>query len=94
MRAKGEKTENGWHSLVRALRLPETALTTTTQIELVGQHEMNIENARGILEYDDHFIKLFLGEKSLIIEGRGLRIDLFLEKTIIVRGHIETVSFV
>lgn len=86
--------ENGWHSLVRALRLPETVLTTTAQIQLVGQHEMNIENVRGILEYDDHFIKLFLGEKSLIIEGRGLRIDLFLEKTIIVRGHIETVSFV
>ena len=94
MKDRGNKMENGMRTLIRSLRHPDQAASSAPRIALVGQTEMTVENAKGILEYDEQFIKLFLGENSMVVEGRDLRIDMFSEKTIIIRGRICSMSFV
>ena len=92
-RKKKERTENGWATLIRSLRLPEHALCDTTQVTMVGQREVTVENALGILQYDTTRISLRLARGSVVIEGECLCIDVFCEQTALVRGHIASISF-
>ncbi len=90
---KKENTESGWTAFVRSLHLPEQALCDTTQVTLLGQRQVTVENAVGIDAYDTTRIRLRLANGSVVIEGESLCIDVFSEQTALVRGHVTSISF-
>lgn len=89
---KKEK-HSGWKNFVKALGLPEQAITQQNHLELTGQNELIIDNAKGILDYDPEYIKLILVDGYLVIRGSSLHVDMFMERTIIIRGRILSLEF-
>ncbi len=52
-----------------------------------------IENCRGILQYDDRNLKLDMGNMWMLLEGDGLVVETYRQSRITVRGRIFSVRF-
>ncbi len=78
---------------MEVMSLPKNAFTSQSYIELFGREEMSINEARGILEYDENYIKIMLKNGCVVIMGKALRVEMFLAKSIMIRGQIEQISF-
>lgn len=89
---KREKT-SAWQGFVQALNLPENAFVSQCHMELFGQKELIIEDAKSILEYSEELVRIQAKGQKVLIQGQQLRVDMFLEKVMIVRGKISTISF-
>lgn len=89
------KKENNsvWQNFIRALNLPEQTVVSHNHIELLDQHEIIVDDARSILEYEQDNIKILIRNKKLCISGQNLCINMFVENTMIIRGNITTVYF-
>ncbi len=87
------KKYSAWQGFVRALNLPENAFVSQTHMELFGQKELVIEGAKGIIEYNDTIVRIQVKERSVLIQGQKLRVDMFLENVIVVRGMLSSLVF-
>ncbi len=77
----------------RAVGLPDRFLSSKSRIDILGQEEMSVENAVAITEYEEDIIKITLLNGALTICGEALRIDMFLDDYMLIRGHIGSISF-
>ena len=89
------KKERGllWRNFVKALSLPEDAFVSQTYMELFGQKEIVVNGAKSIIEYGNEVVRIQTKEQIVEINGDELRVDMFLEKVMIVRGKIQAVFF-
>lgn len=89
------KEERGsvWRGFVKALSLPEDAFVSQTHMELFGQKEIVVNGARNIIEYGNEVVRIQTKDQIVEINGNELRVDMFLEKVMIVRGKIQAVIF-
>ena len=59
---KGEnyekKATNRFSKIDRLLEMPQEVYTDTPKITITGFNEMIIENFKGILEYEDYYIRI------------------------------------
>ncbi|MBO4467861.1 MAG: YabP/YqfC family sporulation protein [Clostridia bacterium] len=67
--------------------------TSNSRIELFSNRELILEGCLGVTQFNDNYIKLSLKGGSLILYGRDFDISGFSEKTITVRGFIESIEF-
>ena len=83
---KGSKRIN------RMLELPRETYTNEPKLVITGFNEMVIENYKGILEYEDYYIKLntFIG--SININGFNLKLEQITEDNIRITGKIESID--
>ncbi len=88
-----KKKYSAWQGFVHALSLPEDAFVSQTHVELFGQKELVVSGARGILEYSEELVRIQTKERGIAVEGNELRVDMFMEKVMIVRGKIHAVLF-
>ncbi len=58
-------------------------------LECGGKAE--IENCKGILQYDDRKLKLDMGNMWLLLEGDDLRVETYRESCLTIRGRIFSV---
>ena len=74
------------------LELPREVVSNVPKITLTGFDELIIENFKGILEYEDFFVRIetFIG--SVNINGFNLKLNQMNEEDILVSGHIENIS--
>ncbi len=95
MRKKKGKSER--YSLQRALGIGVQAVQSTLygrpmlHVECGGSLE--IENCRGILQYDAQKLVLDMGEWSVQIEGDSLVVDSYQKALMTVRGRVFSVRF-
>ena len=75
-----------------ALEIPKEVYTNQPKLIVIGFNELQIENYKGILEYEDYYIKLETYIGIININGTGLRLDRMTEDSLKVRGKIETVD--
>ncbi len=87
------KKYSAWQGFVYALNLPEDAFVSQSHMELFGQKELVIEGAKGILEYNDEAVRIRVKERCVLIQGQRLRVDMFLENVIVVRGSFSSIAF-
>ena len=80
-------------NFISALGLPKQALLHQDHLEITGRNELIIDNAKGILDYEAEYIRLLLPDGHMIVQGKSLRVDMFVEKTIIIRGEIVSLTF-
>lgn len=75
------------------LELPKEVISNSPKITMTGFNEVLIENFKGILEYEDFFVRIGTYIGNVNINGFNLKLNQMNEEDILVTGKIESVSF-
>lgn len=87
---RGKKIKE--NKLESFLELPKEITTGQPKITILGFEEMLIENYKGILEYEDFYIKLATYIGIININGFNLKLNQMKEDTILVTGKIDSID--
>ena len=82
------------NKLNRILDLPEETYTNEPKIIITGFKELHIENYKGILEYEEYFIKISTYIGIININGTCLNLDRKNEDCLKITGKIETIEYI
>lgn len=74
------------------LELPKEITTGQPKITILGFEEMLIENYKGILEYEDFYIRLATYIGIININGFNLKLNQMKEDTILITGKIDSID--
>ena len=77
----------------RLAELAREKLYLETGIHIAGNKELVIDNCRRIEEYNESYMRMAAGGLTIDIHGTGLRAYDFRTGGLVVRGHIESISF-
>ena len=95
-RKKGTVMKNKRRSpiskLDRILEMPQEVYTDTPKITITGFNEMIIENFKGILEYEDYYIRINTSLGIININGYELKLENMTNDDIKVNGKIESMD--
>ena len=79
--------------LERVLEIPKEISSSEPKITIIGFNEMLIENYKGILEYQEFYIRISTHIVILNINGFNLNLTEMTSDDILITGKIETVDF-
>ncbi len=82
----------GINKINRALEMPKEIYTNEPKLVIVGFNELVIENYKGILEYEDYYIKLSTYMGSININGFNLKLEKMTEDNLKIIGKIESID--
>ena len=85
-----KKTNRFSNKINHILELPREISDDIPKITIIGFNEMLIENYKGILEYEEFYIKIKTSIGSININGFNLRLEQVTEDDISVKGTIES----
>ena len=72
--------------------MPKAVYTKEPKIIISGFQEMIIENYKGILEYEDFFVKISTYIGNININGFNLKLENMSEDNIKINGKIESLD--
>ena len=89
---KKNKSKNNFRKIDDILEMPTEVYTNDPKITIVGFNEVVIENYKGILEYEDFFIRIntFIG--ILNINGFNMSLEKMTDDDIKIKGEIESID--
>ena len=90
MKKNKRKTQS---RLERLLEIPKEISSDEPKITIIGFNEMLIENYKGILEYQEFFVRLKTYIGIININGFNLKLNEMTSDDILVTGKIESVDF-
>ena len=82
----------GKKKLNELLEIPKEVYSNIPNIILTGFEEMIIENNKGILEYEDCFIRINTHIGIININGFNLKLEKMTEDNLKIRGKIEKID--
>ena len=82
----------GITKLNRMLEMPRETYTNEPKIVITGFGELVIQNYKGILEYEDYYIKLSTFIGNININGFNLKLDKMTEDILKITGKIESMD--
>ncbi len=85
VRIKANKLEN-------LLELPREIITGQPKITIIGFNEMLVENYKGILEYEEFYIRLATYIGIVNINGFNLKLNQIRDEAIMVSGKIDSID--
>lgn len=74
------------------LEIPKEVISKVPKITILGFHEMLIENYKGILEYEDFYIRINTSMGTININGFHLNLNQMTEDDIMVTGKIQSID--
>ena len=86
---KSKKLSN---KINKALEIPRELSKYETKITLVNFDEMLIENYKGIIEYEEFYIKIKIDIGNVNINGFNLYLEQITEDDILIKGKIESID--
>ena len=86
------KKRNTQSRLDAILDIPKELSTDIPKITVLGFEQILIENHKGILEYQDYYIRLNTCIGIININGFNLTLEQVTEDDISIKGKIESVS--
>ncbi len=89
-RRKKERIQN---KLERILEIPKELSSTEPKITIMNFNEMLIENYKGILEYQEFFIRISTYSGIININGFNLNLTEMTSDDVMIIGKIETIDF-
>jgi sporulation protein YqfC len=92
---KGEimkKNQRKFSKIDRLLEMPQEVYTDTPKITITGFNEMIIENFKGILEYEDYYIRINTSLGIININGYELKLENMTNDDIKVKGKVESID--
>ena len=78
--------------LNQILDMPREINKVDSKITVVSFDEILIENYKGILEYEEFFIKVQTEIGSIIINGFSLELEQITEDDILIKGKINSID--
>ena len=78
--------------MLESVEIPVEIMSGSTKIELVGDHEITVENCKGIIDYDDSYIKLSAGRYPVTVYGKGLLLTNLSEHLLMIKGLINQIE--
>ena len=87
-----KKKRNGMSRIDRILEMPQEVYSDTPKITITGFNEMIIENFKGILEYEDYYIRINTSLGIININGYELKLENMTNDDIKVNGKIESID--
>ena len=79
--------------LERILEIPEELSTDRPKVTILGFEQVLVENHKGILEYQDYFIRLNTYIGIININGFDLKLEEMTNDDILVTGKIDSIDF-
>lgn len=79
--------------LMDSLRLPKDICMGALSVTLVGNHEIWVENYRGIIEYNEQKILLQAKTCQVCFEGTELCIEYYTNEDMKISGCISNVQY-
>lgn len=76
------------------LDLPADGLTGLPHVDLVGDHEVRVENHKGILSYGDREIHVRAETLVIRVRGEGLRLRVMNMTELLITGQIMGIEIV
>ena len=86
------KKRNYNNKIDRMLELPQEVYSNVPKISITGFDEMIIENFKGILEYEEFFVRINTHIGLININGYGLSLENMTDDEIKVKGKIESLD--
>ena len=74
------------------LEIPKETYTSDPKLVIIGFNELVIENYKGILEYEEYYIKISTYIGSININGFNLKLDKMTEDNLKITGKIESID--
>lgn len=87
-----KKRKNPISKLDRLLEMPKEVYTDTPKVTITGFNEMIIENFKGILEYEDYYIRINTSLGIVNVNGYELKLENMTNDDIKVNGKIESID--
>ena len=87
-----KKRKKAISKIDRLLEMPEELYTDTPKLTITGFNEMIIENFKGILEYEDFYIRVNTSLGIININGIELKLETMTNDDIKVTGNIESME--
>lgn len=81
-----------YNKIDKILELPKEICSNIPKLTITGFDEIIIENFKGILEYEDFFVRISTYIGIINVNGYGLRLENMTEDDIKVTGKIESVD--
>lgn len=75
------------------LELPREVTSNVPKITVTAFDELMIENFKGILEYEDFFVRVSTYIGNVNINGFNLKLSQMNEDDILIQGRIEGIDF-
>lgn len=89
-RTKSRKRQNRLEEL---LEIPKEISSQEAKITVVGFEQMLIENYKGILEYQEFYIRISTHIGIVNVNGFNLKLEEMTSDDIMVKGKIESIDF-
>ena len=89
---KMKKRKSSFSKIDKLLEMPEEVYTDTPKITITGFNEMIIENFKGILEYEDYYIRINTSLGIININGFELKLENMTNDDIKVKGKVESID--
>ena len=90
-RGKNMKKSN-YNRIDKLLELPQEVCSNIPKISIIGFDEIIIENFKGILEYEDFFVRINTHIGIININGYNLSLENMTDDDIKVKGKIESLD--
>ena len=87
------KKKNGKSRLDEILEIPDEVSTGLPKITIMGFEKAFIENHKGILEYQDFFVRLNTNIGIININGFNLKLEDMTKDDLMITGRIDSVDF-
>ena len=84
--------KNRRNKINRLLEIPEEVYSNVPKIVITGFDEMIVENFKGILEYEDYFVRINTHIGIININGFNLKLEQMTEDDILVTGKIDSMT--
>ena len=90
---RGNKRKNKVNRLDSILEMPKELSSNEPKVTILGFNQMLIENYKGVLEYQEFFIRINTYMGIININGFNLNLSEMTTDDILVTGKIESIDF-
>ncbi len=87
-----KKKRNTLSRIDKILEMPQEVYSNVPKITITGFNEMIIENFKGILEYEDYYVRINTEIGIININGYELKLENMTNDDIKVNGKIENIE--
>lgn len=84
--------KNRYNKIDKILELPKEVCSNIPKLTITGFDEIVIENFKGILEYEEFFVRINTYIGIINVNGYGLKLENMTEDDIKVTGKIESID--
>jgi sporulation protein YqfC len=85
--------KNQKETFINHLELPKDLMLGAAIVTVTGRQEVLIANYKGILEYEDSFIRIQTKNCRIVISGSHLAIEYYTNEEMKITGFIDRVQY-